>query len=212
MQAALVNAPERRSLARVSAYSDEREAAVKIPVILGLAAVGLGLHAQTIRVYVQDSVGVCPADLKRATSKAAALLAPAGVCIAWRHGGPKSGDPDSLRPILVHIVSDIPEGHNLEALAFAQAFEGVHITVLYNRVLKTGPPHVVLGYVLAHEITHLLEGISRHSATGVMKAHWGRVEYYAMRRGTLVLSNEDIHLIRLGMEARELQPLIAVAR
>jgi hypothetical protein len=185
---------------------------VKIPAILGLAAMGLGLHAQTIRVYVQDSVGVCPADLNRATTEAAALLAPADVRIEWRHGGPKSGDPDSLRPILVHIMSDIPEGHSPGALAFAQAFEGIHMTVLYNRVLKIETPHVVLGYVLAHEVTHLLEGISRHSATGVMKAHWGWAEYSAMRRGTFVLSNEDIDLIRLGMEARELQPLIVVAR
>jgi hypothetical protein len=184
---------------------------VKIPVILGLAAVGLGLHAQTIRVYIQDSVGVCPADLKRAADKAAALLAPAGVRIEWRHGRPKSGDPDSLRPVQIHIVSDMPEEHNPEALAFAQAFEGVHVTVLYNRVLKSKPPYLVLGYVLAHEITHLLEGISRHSEAGVMKAHWGCVEYYAMRRGTFVLSNEDIHLIRQGIETREWQPLIAVA-
>jgi len=65
-------------------------------------------------------------------------------------------------------------------------------------------PQIVLGYVLAHEITHLLEGISRHSDTGVMKAGWNRTDIFAMRRGRLVLSSEDLDLIHRGMERRQL--------
>jgi hypothetical protein len=34
----------------------------------------------------------------------------------------------------------------------------------------------LLGYVLAHEIGHVLEGLVRHSGAGVMKASWNRAD------------------------------------
>jgi hypothetical protein len=173
----------------------------------------LSLDAQTITVYVKDRAPVGPVDLSRAMAKAAELLCPAGVQIRWHRGEPNSQNPDFGRLILVQIVSGVPDGKRPETLAFAQAYEGVHLTILYDRVSQIMPesPQIVLGYVLAHEITHLLEGISRHSDTGIMKAGWNRADIFAMRRGRLVLSSEDLDLIHRGIERRELA-LLASAR
>ena len=54
-----------------------------------------------------------------------------------------------------------------------QADGDVH--VFYGRVSRF-PDRVlmleVLGNVLAHELTHALQGVARHSSEGLMKADW----------------------------------------
>ena len=61
----------------------------------------------------------------------------------------------------------------------------------------------LLGHVLAHEIAHLVEGIPRHSETGLMKASWTARDYSAMARGRLALAKEDVAIIsgRLGLSS-----------
>jgi len=60
-----------------------------------------------------------------------------------------------------------PEELKPNSGAFAFPNEGIHITVLYDRLVWSekmpGFAHVLLAHVLVHEITHLLEGICRHS-------------------------------------------------
>jgi hypothetical protein len=63
-------------------------------------------------------------------------------------------------------------------------YEGVHVTVLYDRVYQTAPDAarrpLLLAHVLVHEITHVLQGVEHHSESGIMKAHWGPADCYAM--------------------------------
>ena len=61
---------------------------------------------------------------------------------------------------------------------------------------------IVLAHVLAHEITHILEDIPRHSESGVMKAWWTIADCDEMRRRPLAFASEDIELIHLGLAAR----------
>jgi hypothetical protein len=56
---------------------------------------------------------------------------------------------------------------------------------------------------MAHEITHMLQGVSRHSLTGVMKPRWDRNDYSQMAWRPLAFTEGDIALIQLGMKARE---------
>ena len=76
--------------------------------------------------------------------------------------------------------------------------------MLYARVKRLQPASAqrLLAYVLVHEITHILEGISRHSKSGIMKAYWDVGDSYRMRRDALAFEEEDVELIHLGLYAR----------
>jgi hypothetical protein len=94
------------------------------------------------------------------------------------------------------------------ALASAQPYEGTHIEVFYDRIAEDvemrGRPSL-LGHVLAHELTHLLQGVSQHSSSGLMKANWNDRDFQEMYWKPLALSATDLTLIRAGMARRELR-------
>lgn len=91
------------------------------------------------------------------------------------------------------------------ALAYAHPFDGVHIMVFMDRVNSfVAPPRVpyLLGHVMAHEVSHIMQGVIRHSDSGVMKACWDEKDYRRMMRQTLDFAPEDIALIRRGLQGR----------
>ena len=59
---------------------------------------------------------------------------------------------------------------------------------------------MILAHVMVHEITHVLQGVSRHSESGVMKATWTMKEYGEMLPKPLPFTDDDVLLIRLGLE------------
>jgi hypothetical protein len=67
---------------------------------------------------------------------------------------------------------------------------------------RNGGPSV-LAHVLVHEITHVLEGIDRHSATGIMKDRWDDNDYFEMRRKPLRFAQKDVDLIYDGLKVRQ---------
>ena len=70
---------------------------------------------------------------------------------------------------------------------------------MYVRGLRTRDAGKVLGHVLAHEIGHVLEGIARHSESGLMKAHWTPNDYSEMLRSGLGFAEEDRELLRIRL-------------
>ena len=60
-------------------------------------------------------------------------------------------------------------------------------------------PEVVLSYVLTHELAHVMQGLDRHSASGILKANWSYHEYYMMLSRALTFTAEDVDLIRTGL-------------
>ena len=52
---------------------------------------------------------------------------------------------------------------------------------------------------MAHEITHLLEVVARHSQTGVMKAHWDAHDFMQMALTPLPFDPVDIFLIQRSL-------------
>jgi len=93
-----------------------------------------------------------------------------------------------------------------KALARAWPYEGIHIVLFCDRIQKQHRPEqfsTALGHVMAHEIAHILEGVSRHSESGIMKANWTTDDYSAMASHPLAFADEDVVMIHKGMEARE---------
>jgi hypothetical protein len=88
-------------------------------------------------------------------------------------------------------------------------YDRIHIKVFYDRVRTTVHSQTVpalLAHVFVHEIAHVLQGFSRHSDEGIMKAHWDANDYHLMQSKPLAFTQKDLDFIRLGLAARHVQP------
>jgi hypothetical protein len=118
------------------------------------------------------------------------------VRIDWHNGS----CPASLK---VAFANKVPLGISSSALAYAMRYEGTHIVVFYERVQQEfNCAQRLLAYVLVHEITHILEGVTGHSATGIMKARWDGADYSDMAHNALVFTADDVKSIYPGMDLR----------
>src|SRR5260370_22205421 len=142
--------------------------------------------------------------LCQATWLAGAMFARTGVHVEWRSGRPSRFS--SERPIVIELAANAPDHVSPGALAFAQPYEGIHITILYHRIEYIAVHHQfmdrLLAHVLVHEITHIVEGVDRHSDAGVMKAHWTQVDYGEIESSLLPFTPEDVRLIYEGLAGR----------
>jgi hypothetical protein len=167
-----------------------------------VAMTGASLFAGQRATAQKATVTVCmdpdPHVLMGVRPLASAMFATIGVRIDWRE---QDSCPAGVGALQVRLSYNSTGMRNAEALAFAQPYVG-SIVVFLDRVQelnRNGGPSV-LAHVLVHEITHVLEGIDRHSATGIMKAHWNDSDYFEMRRKPLVFAKEDVNLIYDGLK------------
>ena len=138
--------------------------------------------------------------VQRADFIAANMFAEIGVQIDWHSN--RSCPPDAIRIIYTDCGSrKFPP----DALAYALPYETTHIEVFNDR-LRAHPARglpILLAHVLVHEITHVLQGVPRHSLSGIMRARWSTEDYNEMIFRPLRFTAADVDLIRLGIEARE---------
>lgn len=129
----------------------------------------------------------------------ARMLASIGVSVRWHKGiSPKSADP---RPIEIHI-RPAPAQASRNALGAAD-LRGRVITIYPERILDLqarmpGLAPALFGAVLAHEIGHVLQGVSRHSDTGILKAQWTGDDYASMIARKLSFTPQDVEQIWRG--------------
>jgi hypothetical protein len=143
-----------------------------------------------------------PFILVQAEVLAGRMFAAAGVKVRWCNGLQSCLDKPGV--IIVSLEGSTRSTFSPGGLASAQPYEGIHVEVAYDR-LKAAPTSVqptLLAHVLVHEITHILQGISRHSQTGVMKAQWNETDFGVMLKTPLPFTAEDIELIHMGLEKR----------
>ncbi len=140
----------------------------------------------------------------QAKSVASVILASSGVNIQWH-------DPSQCpgQAIVVTLATDEPASLRPGLLAYALPFDGKHIVVFYDRVKnervknRPGYAQAVLGHVIAHEVTHILQGAIWHSETGIMKAQWSRKDFLQMDWKPLQFTDEDIRRIQHGVKMWE---------
>ena len=118
----------------------------------------------------------------------------AGVRIDWRRARCPNG--------AIRVVQQLrtQRRERPDALAYA-TLPTRTVTLSYDRMRADGRPwrfEHLLAHVLVHEITHILQGHYRHSATGLMKAVWDRQDYWVMERQGLAFTDEDVRLIHDG--------------
>jgi hypothetical protein len=178
-------------------------AVVASVLLAGMSAPAATPVLGTVSVCLEGN-GATPFVVNLAEARAGWLFADIGVKIKWLH----SRRACQARPeetIVIRIAMDSPDSVPAGTLAYALPYEGNHVMVFYDRILKTAEkprqPYL-LAHVLVHEVTHILQGVSRHSDEGVMKAHWNESDYIQMSWKGLPFTPVDVTLIQLGLETR----------
>jgi hypothetical protein len=161
---------------------------------------------QKVTVYLLNDASVPSPLLSRARTLAAEMFAGVGVRIQWRAGQRAGSQLLQEGAIAVRLTLNTPDEFKTSVGAYTTPGKGVHITVLYQHLAwslaKPGLAPALLAHVLVHEITHILEGIARHSEPGIMKANWTSDDYYEMQTKMLPFASEDVELIHRGLAQR----------
>lgn len=155
---------------------------------------------QKVTVYVQNDANVPDQVTNRAEDLASSMLATVDVKLQWRNG--ELSTSSSQQAIAIRLSTGTPKTEKPGALAYAKPCEGVHIVVFWDRIAVGLIPTELLAHVMVHEIAHILEGVSRHSENGIMRAQWTEDDHKMMRKHPLTFASEDVELIHRGLAAR----------
>jgi hypothetical protein len=82
--------------------------------------------------------------------------------------------------------------------------QGTEITIYKDRILTFLRNHsnlaaVGVGCVLAHELAHVMQGVGRHSASGILNAQWLHADFEEMMFHKLAFTDLDVDLIHRGL-------------
>ena len=159
-------------------------------------------HAR-LQVSLFNDAHINAATLAEAQSRASFLFSQAGIEIDWlvcRAADPSdfspSTSPCSALAWPAHLSVRIrPHALSVSPETFGQAFvdsagQGLYSNVYYqNLALSSNHPQLsdgdLLGFVIAHELGHLLLGTNSHSPAGLMQARWDASALLAASRSAL---------------------------
>lgn len=172
-----------------------------LAILMLTALPGVGAEKECVVVRLRGSIEVPHKTLMAAELLNVELFNAIGVAMQWKDAGRPSADPKCAE-IVLEFTSSSPEHSRPGALAYASPYQssGTRIRVFTDRLLRgqrTGTQaEALLGYVMAHEIGHILQGVSRHSEDGVMKAHTPTASTLTAK---LHFSHQDVSLIHDGL-------------
>ncbi len=179
-------------------------------LLLGIMlAAGIQAQSRDCEVMVATRVGlILPSGmLPDAIRQAVAMFRDIGIRLKFVG----AAAPKSLHACAIPIVVQIQAFDNhpvpADSLAYALPYQqsGTAIHVFADRVLRNPNrafSRTLLAHIMVHEITHVLQRVSRHSESGIMKAQWSAADYQRMERTPLPFTPEDVLLIRQGLATR----------
>lgn len=151
-----------------------------------------------VTIYVNEKVNLPLKQRARAIFVATRAFREIGVQLNWRDGAvpPDPQSPSCARADIIELqvdqAADADRPPDSLAYAIAGSSSGPRIHVFLDRVdAFSAPVPNLFGYVLAHEIAHVLQGMARHSEDGILKARWRGRDYNRMATLSLRFSRED---------------------
>jgi fructose-specific component phosphotransferase system IIB-like protein len=163
-------------------------------------------------VQMQGSVAVPHRTLIGAESMSTGIFNAIGISMKWKEVRNRKTD-SACANIRVEFLATAPPTLLSGALGYATPYQlnGTRVVIFIDRVLRgqrTGTKaEADLAFVMAHEVGHILQGVSRHSDAGIMKSHSPTTNILATE---LRFSREDASLIHAGL--RRLLETVADAR
>lgn len=166
--------------------------------------------ALTIFVFNDATI---PADaMASAEATAARIFRLAGVEVRWILCTP-SADPaptaaacsEAAFPSHLHIRI-LPRSRNLTSSTVGVSYlsadgTGCYSDIFVARIMNLHSSSgqdigAILGHVMAHEIAHLLLGMTSHSSFGIMRAQWQKEELLKASKGELLFSDDESQRMR----------------
>ncbi len=170
---------------------------------------GVRGEEREIAVGLEATHFVPPAVLARAKATATQIYAGIGVKLRWRN--------PAAAEIRMEFDTGVAAREYQDAMGYAMPYAkaGTRIHIFLDRVVpdRLCSPRsqedagVLLGHVMAHELGHVLEGISWHADSGIMKANWNLGDRRQMLDRSLSFSSADVDLIRLGLARMTARPI-----
>jgi len=162
-----------------------------------MAASGAAKHEPDVVVCLHRGP-IDQAAIGLAEGEARGILGSAGISLEFALGKPRSHS--AAEAIEAELVEQAdarfrPDRSSSPPLERMPAREPRFSTTAFACPGAMMPPGHVLAHVLVHEITHVLEGVARHSASGIMKARWEGADYERMHFAPLPFAGEDLRLI-----------------
>lgn len=168
-----------------------------------LLALSRTAAAAAVTVFVTGDVAALTYLTKHTAN---ALFRATGITIHWHTSNPPAaGIPPNW--VRIHLSDRTPDDFLPGALAVSFPYSGCEkeVTVFLDRIRLRAPEILrqssLLAYVLAHEITHVIQAVDRHSSAGLMKARWDGADYAAIFQRRLDFLEEDLLLVRAGLAA-----------
>jgi len=171
-----------------------------------------------LRVY--NVIGLTDSELATARLTVRDVFKAAGVQTAWLNCPAMGECRERLRPN-EFIVRLIRSPHGLPAsspdltlgvsLVQSELSSGSFTTVYPDRVGLISPrfgreQDLLLGRAIAHELGHLLLGMTAHSAGGLMRARWSERRLQAAAPADWIFSDTEARKIRDVIRARSVAP------
>ena len=168
-------------------------------------------QAVRLQVSVFNDASIAQPVLQAAQARAEAVFAEAGVSLTWLDCGAPGGWHSNLGcqniAFPTHLSVRLVAGKKaVSGDTFGQSYlnergEGnyanVYVTPLSSsKVLDLINEGDLLGYVVVHELGHLLLGKDSHSTEGLMRAKWEVVELREAARGNLLFTKSETERMR----------------
>ena len=164
-------------------------------------APAMGAPRQTATICVEESIDRNVSD--HAEMEAASIFRRIGITVNWHPAASLFCRTNSNA--MIHMTYSLKTAADVDPGALASATPyGASVEVHYDRIPTNGElarAHV-LAHVFVHEVAHILQGVARHSDSGMMKARWSDSDFIEMKWHPLNFTELDIALIHSGLEAR----------
>jgi len=171
-----------------------------------------------MNVSVCNLGGLPESDVARAKAEVEAVFRPVDVQIEWRSCDDYRAGGAVTSWFVIRLRNDEPPvtrtAASLDAMGRAYLAENgdAYLADAYLKAIQKlasrhdADPNSLLGFVIAHELGHLLLG-EGHVADGVLQAQWGGTAVKAIERRWLQFNSGQRDRIRQQLQRRaELQP------
>ena len=179
-------------------------------------------HGRVVTIWLYDYAQVDPRLLVETRQVTSTVLARAGIAIRWelcraedleryRDSSCRQRADGSVLQLRIQLARSAKQfSRSASQYGYAMPSEsgfGVIAGVFVNRIRTLAREegrdlHVVLGYVIAHEIGHLLLGSNSHARQGIMLAKWKSDQLQLAQMGMLRFTPAQEQLMRRQVSAR----------